>query len=317
MKIWNHHTHKCRRFYRLNHAEQSKSKFFLSYYRILHTAYLLGETPCISAVKRMFEETFGLEPKAWSVAYITKTEPCLVNDTIVEILNNSGKFSCPEPLQQMLIEIGFDVYLMQSMDENKKPCKKEFYRWLPLKKKYRLKKLVNNFWKERLPKEKLLIGLGYQLESYKNEILLIYRRLLTENDCLVMSLPEKDAVLAYIDTVLTSTVVPEADTDVSVTEIQEEVAVAAEEVKLPIEAKEEIQQSNIETQQTQHSIIPKTSANCAKVQRKNKITIADGRGFREKNKMTRKKAVTCAVCVAAAGALLVPLVAYTVIKNKS
>ena len=40
------------------------------------------------------------------------------------------------------------------------------------------------------------------------------------------------------------------------------------------------------------------------------------RGFNPSNQFTKKKLLTCAVCVAAAGALLVPLVAYSVAKNK-
>ena len=70
------------------------------------------------------------------------------------------------------------------------------------------------------------------------------------------------------------------------------------------------------TDESEHVIV-NTSSRPSNVQKRKKVAVPDGRGFKEKNKMTRKKAVTCAVCVAAAGALLVPLVAYTVIKHKA
>jgi len=334
MKIWNYRTYKGRRFYRLNHAEYSKSKFFLSYYRILHTAYLQGETPCISTVNRMFEETFGSEPNTWSVSYITKTESCFVNDTIVESLTQGGKFNCPDSLRQILIEIGFDVYLMQSMETKKKPNRKDFYRWLPLKKEHRLKKLVNNFWKERIPKEKLLSGLGYQLESYKNEILSIYRKLLLENDILVMPTIETDAVLSYISSSLENfnfqkpesedVVAPILDMQeetAPILDVQEEVAVTTEELQSKQSEDNSLSQEGTEPEKEEIKPIPKmvqmTAVTYTKIPKKAKAPVTEGRGFSEKNKMTRKKAVTCAVCVAAAGALLVPLVAYSVIKHKA
>lgn len=345
MKTWNYHTYKGRRFFRLNHAELSKDKFFLSYYRILHTAYLEGVLPCISSVNKMFEESFGLELKAWSLAYITNTEPCFVNDTVVETLNQSGKFTSLEYLKQMLIEIGFDVYLMQTIESNKKPDRKAFYRWLPMKRGHCLKKTVKNFWKERLPKEKFLTGLYYQLEAYKKGILTTYRKLLVENDSLVLSVPEKENILAYIDTDLAVQFISEeeneAENEAEETEAVSEVVgfSGKEETEIQQEMQQEMQaesQAQIKSEEQkfiqpkimqqpivkptmgQQPVLSEQKIQSGIVQKRKTMPAPECRGFREKNnKMTHKKAVTCAVCVAAAGALLVPLVAYTVIKHRA
>lgn len=391
MKTWNYHTYKGRRFFRLNHAKLSKSMFFLAYYRILHTAYLKRQRYCIAAVKRMFVETFGLEPDAWSVAYITDTEKCFVNDTITEALNKNGKIACSECLRQMLIEIGFDAYLIQTVGAEKKPDRKAFIKWLPMKKSRELKKTVKCFWKERLPKEKLLYNLYYQLEPLKKEILGTYRKILLANDTILTDTPEKETVISYISNVLDShfteadeevcedkletinsedsLVIDEADEciqdDKNVRENED-----TEEIMKEVSEQEEavielISTDESETRQLRHDVPeegenlqPETDyvgitvenfdnpvvepsvktdvreagitelkteympINTDKTVRKTvavtqKKCAQECRGFLEKNKMTKKKAVTCAVCVAAAGALLVPLVAYTVIKHKA
>ena len=313
MKLWNYRNYKGRRFYRLNHAKMSKSMFFLSYYRILHTAYLKRQRYCIASVKRMFVDTFGLEPDAWSVSYITDTEKCFVNDIITEALNKNGVIACPECLRQMLIEIGFDVYLIQSVSFDKKPDKNSFYQWLPMKKDRTLKKTVKCFWKERLPKEKLLFNLFYQLEPYKREILSVYRKLLLANDTLLIKADEKEAVLEYINSELPQHTdepekietikLPEVPEDTETSDVPEVTATAEEVVEQP----DEVRQPK--------AVLSKASNQ--PVKRKKQPCPTECRGFREKNQMTRKKAVTCAVCVAAAGALLVPLVAYTVIRQKA
>lgn len=420
MKIWNYRTFKGRRFYRLNHADLAKSMFFLSYYRILHTAYLKRQRYCITAVKKMFMESFGAEPDAWSISYISDTEKCFVNDTITEALNKDGKILCPQCLLQMLIEIGFDVYLIKTASEDKKPDKKEFYQWLPMKKDRTLKKAVKCFWKERLPKEKLLFNLYYQLEPYKHEILATYRKILLANDTLLIHATEKDNVLAYIDEnmavrmsinetepdiIMMQTTPVEArniyveeensesadndeiesvirevseeitipvfqpseetveavqdESDVQKTQdeavevqlaldepalLQNEAAqiglidskepekqtielfvdeeevltiIRTEELQPTFETEKVTQQPVVAEDKSRKSIVQNTGAHSAKIQKSKMPQAPEGRGFNEKNKMTRKKAVTCAVCVAAAGALLVPLVAYTVMKHKA
>jgi len=426
MKIWNYRTFKGRRFYRLNHADLSKSMFFLSYYRILHTAYLKRQRYCITAVKKMFVESFGLEPDAWSISYITDTEKCFVNDIITEALNKNGRIDCPNCLRQMLIEIGFDTYLIKTVSEEKKPDFKSFYAWLPMKKERSLKKAVKCFWKERLPKEKLLFNLYYQLEPYKREILTCYRKMLLANDTLMIQTAGKEVILEYINENLGVSTLPVAmplevkeelvepesmsqiESDIQTESNEEEIReqeeiVKATEINVPSAVCEEIE-IPLQTEMTEETadVIPlqpevleeapseitlqpevleeapneiplqpevtEEAANViplepeiieeaaeiplqaegieeaamvlqkrqtfrndsalkpaqiipsqavVNVQKRIIATIPDGRGFQEKNKMTRKKAVTCAVCVAAAGALLVPLVAYTVIKHKA
>lgn len=398
MRIWNYRTFKGRRFYRLNHADLSKSMFFLSYYRILHTAYLKRQRYCITAVKKMFVESFGLEPDAWSISYITDTEKCFVNDIITEALNKNGRIDCPNCLRQMLIEIGFDTYLIKTVSEEKKPDFKSFYAWLPMKKERSLKKAVKCFWKERLPKEKLLFNLYYQLEPYKREILTCYRKMLLANDTLMIQTAGKEVILEYINENLGVSPLPVAmplevkeelvepesmsqiESDIQTESYDEEIreqeeivkateinvpSAVCEEIELPLQTEmteetadviplqpevteeaanviplepeiieeaaeiplqaEGIEEAAMVLQKRQTfrndsalkpaQIIPSHAV--VNVQKRKKATIPDGRGFQEKNKMTRKKAVTCAVCVAAAGALLVPLVAYTVIKHKA
>ena len=191
------------------------------------------------------------------------------------------------------------------------PDRKAFYRWLPLKKCHTLKKMIKNFWKERLPKEKLLTGLYYQLESHKIGILSTYRKLLVENDIVLLTTPEKERILSYIDTNLAVQFIPEEEPE-------------TEELKdvLPPEENDNTEKVKLDIlPEKQPELKSKPSVekvNTVSVQKRKTGSVPEGRGFREKNnKMSHKKAVTCAVCVAAAGALLVPLVAYTVIKHKS
>lgn len=328
MRTWNYRTYKGRRFYRKNHAKLSKNLFYLNYYRMLHTAYLKQQSSCIEEVKRMLIESCGVEPNARSISYITNTETCFVNDAVTEALNNDGKIASQECLNQLLIEIGFDVYLLQTIGDVRRPDKKVFLRWLPVKRSHKLKKMVKCFWKKRLPKEKLLYNLYYQLEPFKNDILATYRKLLVSNDT-IADTAEKTNILQYIDIVIGVPSVPEdsvTEKTVTTEEVEEtvvtklisdfqeadavmETSSSANKLEEPItfmpvhvrfEQKEEIK--NVSDR-------PK--------RKKNLSHVPESRGFSEKNKMSRKKAVTCAVCVAAAGALLVPLVAYTVIKNKT
>ncbi len=344
MKIWKKRTFADKKFRRLNHGEIPKSKFALHYYRILHTAYLKQEHFCMSAVKKMFAESFGHEPNTWSVNYMSNKERFLINDTITDALNKNGRLEYPDCLLPLFIEIGFDVYLIQCVEENVKLSAKKFRRWLPLKKDRKLKHAVKHFWKYRLPKEKLLKSLYYQLEPYKNEILTTYRNMLTENTAFASGIKEKDAILAYITETLglaevnsvleacCAQVYEEIDEECAKTE-----AAIAEETVIPNcvvpESLESVEEHSCEsvcepcepvveeempmvvpTVQTESKIVTvkpvsvKTSA-CTK---SNSVP----RGFHPENQFTKKKLLACAVCVAAAGALLVPLVAYSVVKNK-
>lgn len=350
MKIWKKRTFADKKFRRLNHGEIPKSKFALHYYRILHTAYLKQEHFCMSAVKKLFAESFGHEPNTWSVNYMSNKERFLINDTITDSLNKSGRLEYPDCLLPLFVEIGFDVYLIQSIEENTKLSARKFRHWLPLKKDRKLKHAVKHFWKYRLPKEKLLKSLYYQLEPYKNEILTTYRNMLTENTAFVSDIKEKDAILAYITQALglaEVTSVLEACCAQVYDEIDEESAqeaavvteessvqnsVAACEAQLDehITVTEPMEENNCEpvcnlcepveeekkpvTAQAVPKIVTVKPVS-AKTVSSVKPTSAP-RGFNPGNQLTRKKMLTCAVCVAAAGALLVPLVAYSVVKNK-
>ncbi len=347
MKIWKKRTFADKKFRRLNHGEIPKSKFALHYYRILHTAYLKQEHFCMSAVKKMFAESFGHEPNTWSVNYMLNKEKFLINDTITDALNKSGRLEYPDCLLPLFIEIGFDVYLIRCVEENAKLSSKKFRRWLPLKKDRKLKHAVKHFWKYRLPKEKLLKSLYYQLEPYKNEILTTYRNMLTENTAFVSGIKEKDAILAYISEALGLAEVnsvleaccaqvydeideESAQAEVTVTEeasIQNSVA-AGEAQQDECVAVEAMNENNelvcepcnpaIEVEQSVVPTVPKVvtvkpvSVKTSTCTKSNSVP----RGFNPGNQFTKKKLLTCAVCVAAAGALLVPLVAYSVAKNK-
>ncbi len=341
MKIWKKRTFADKKFRRLNHGEIPKSKFALHYYRILHTAYLKQENFCMSAVKKMFAESFGHEPNTWSVNYMSNKERFLINDTITDALNKSGRLEYPDCLLPLFIEIGFDVYLIQCVEQGMKLSAKKFRRWLPLKKDRKLKHAVKHFWKYRLPKEKLLKSLYYQLEPLKNEILTTYRNMLTENSSFVIGIAEKDEILAYIaealglaevNSVLEACCAQIYD-EIDEESAQTEVAVAEEAVSncvVTCEAQQEecavvesAEENNCEPAVEEEKPVivqpmPKivtvkpVSVKTSTCTKRNSVP----RGFNPGTQFTKKKLLTCAVCVAAAGALLVPLVAYSVAKNK-
>jgi len=344
MKSWKRHTHKNRKFCRLNRGKMSKDMFYLSYYQLLHTAYLRTVSDTKEAVRDLFVELFGHEPDKWSADFIDKTEQCLANDGVTQSLIADGSIESGDILNQLLIEIGFDVYLLQTAGSVRRPTRKEFYNWLPVKKSLKQKKMVKRFWKRRLPKEKLLFSLYHQLEPYKYEILTVYRKLLLANDAALIKPDKKEAVLVYIagklppqtneqesskaaeqssvieDAVVTAEVMPEEVSQTVETTVEKAKPIEKSEnkdvptqnetsgiAKIPVKLAEPfVQQMPVQGYSSKHVS-----------QSKKPLTATGCRGFNEKKQMSRKKAVTCAVCVAAAGALLIPLVAYTVIKHKA
>ena len=347
MKIWKKRTFADKKFRRLNHGEIPKSKFALHYYRILHTAYLKQEHFCMSAVKKMFAESFGHEPNTWSVNYMSNKERYLINDTITDALTKTGRLEYPDCLLPLFVEIGFDVYLIQCVEDKTRISSKRFRRWLPLKKNRKLKHAVKHFWKYRLPKEKLFKSLYYQLEPYKNEILTTYRNMLTENTAFVSGIKEKEAILAYITEALGLAEVnsvleaccaqvydeieeENAQEEAAVTEeerIQDSVAACEVQTEKCVAADEPVAETNAdaacepvvkEEKPVFVQAIPKV-VTIKPVSTKEPTCVppvATPRGFNPGNQFNKKKLLTCAVCVAAAGALLVPLVAYSVTKNK-
>ena len=297
MKIWKRRTWKNKKFYRLNHEKMSKNKFWLAYYQILHTAYAKKQScGILETIKTLFFERFGCELNQWSMSYISDTEKCFGNDDITDVLTGSGRIECPDKLRRLLVEIGFDVYLIQTAEAGKKPGRNRFYQWLPIKKDRGIKKMVRCFWKERLPKERWLLELFYHLEPFKNDILSTYRILLSGNDTILTAVPEKDSVLAYIDQ------------RVPLPKVQKVVLQETE----PVRVAEPIKfQKPVIT-----PVIPVPEpAVTVRVKQQN-VDELECRGFHENNTMTKKKLVTCAVCIAAAGALLIPVAAYAVMKHK-
>ena len=344
MKTWKRRTHKNRKFCRLNRGKMSKDMFYMSYYQLLHTAYLRTTSDTKDAVKELFVELFGHEPNHWSSDFIDKTETCFANDGVTQSLITEGNIESADLLYQLLIEIGFDVYLLQTAGSVRRPTRKEFYCWLPMKKSLKLKKMVKRFWKKRLPKDKLLFSLYHQLEPYKYEILTVYRKLLLANDTALIKPDKKEAVLAYIAGKLpTETEERECNEAAEQSTVIEDADVTAE--GIPDEECQTLETAVEETiliEKSENKDVPtqNETSGCAKIpvkiaeplvqqmtvqgysskcvaKSKKPLTATGCRGFNEKKQMSRKKAVTCAVCVAAAGALLVPLVAYTVIKHKA
>lgn len=309
MKAWNHHTWKAKKFFRLNHNKASKRKFFLAYYRILHTAYIKKQDKgIIDTIKKLFLESMDRELDAWSVFYLLNTEKCFADDSITDSLLHDGRIECPDKLRKLLIEIGFDVFLIQSTIAEKKVSRKSFYRWLPMRKSREIRSYVNCFWKERIPKEKMLSQLFYQLEPFKNNILTAYRTLLLGNDTILTAVPEKDSILSYVEALI-PTEENEPEPVVLSVPVNEAVAVTGEEIAKPETLKCQTPVFSPVTVSPQPVKTIRVKQQC--------ISDTECRGFREKNSITRKKAVTCAVCVAAAGALLIPLVAYAIVKHKS
>lgn len=321
MRLWNQHTHRAKKFYRLNHGNMSKDLFGLTYYRILHTAYLRQQECYIPVIKDMFNEAFKREPNVWSMYYMMDTEFVFLNDSVLQNLHHSCKFTDMDILQVLLIEIGFDVYLLQCMEQNIKLAKKSFYQWLPLKKTHKLKKSVKQFWKERLPKEKLLQQLYMDFKPYAFEIRSVYRKLLIENDLLITLTPQRTVVLTSLDKILNSE--DEVPEDIIVSEATEIISAAqCEGVIIPEEAVDTVEQIIPDTLKPEPDINHTISLKHPVVPVKKTVKVSQRSispercGFSEKNSMSKKKAVTCAVCVAAAGALLLPFVAYSVIKHQ-
>ncbi len=319
MKLWKQHTHRGRKFYRMNHGKMSKDSFFLTYYRILHTAYLKQQEYCIPVIKDMFQEALGHEPNAWSLYYMMDTESCFSDDSVIHNIHHNSRFTNMDMLQTLLVEIGFDVYLLQCFEKNKKLSRKSFYRWLPMKNSHKLKKLVKRFWKERLPKEKLFQQLFLQLQPFAFEIRTVYKKLLIENDVLFTMTPQRAVVLTEIESLLKlddeqpeNISEPTASESTSVT-LCDDVPDAK-----PLPMPEPVPIPIVEKIVTTPVIEPiRPSEHCKKtIKVSRSSTIPDCRGFSEKKTMSKNKAVTCAVCFAAAGALLLPLVAYSVIKHK-
>ena len=337
MKLWNQRTHKGRKFYRLNHGGLSKDQFYLSYYRILHTSYLSKASYCIPTIKSMFLAAFGVEMNAWSQYYMMDTEKCFVNDDIINNLNHRAVFQDMNVLQILLVELGFDVYLLQCLNNGQKPDKKSFYQWLPIKKSHKLKKIVKLFWKERLPKGKLLQQLGIQLQAFTTEIASVYHKLLVENDVLLTMTPQRSVVLASISLMLEKEKEKNGLTDQLASTVNQEfektdsVDVSASECtegmnridnskikvsKQAVEAVNEVMPAFTLQQQDVTMVKHKIALPVNRVKKVGTTEVPNGRGFCEKKTVSAKKAVTCAVCVAAAGALLLPLVAYSVMKQK-
>lgn len=348
MKPWSYRTHQGRRFFRLNRAKNmKKDEFFLNYYRILHTAYLKRQRFCIAAVKRMFLDSFGLEPDAWSVSYILDTEKCFVNDAITEALAKKGSIECQDCLYRMLIEIGFDVYLIQTIEGEKKPEKNDFLEWLPLQKDKTLKEIVSCFWKERLPKEKQLFMLYYQLEPYREELIKTYRRILRSNESPQLQPQKKELILSELgeaettfeetpetateevaaenepDTI-TEEVTAENEPDTTFEETLEEATNTVTEEEPDTVTEEATKATTEEVTKATTEEVADTTAECVKVSNRvkkeqtkafHKKTEEGCRGFHNGRRISKKKALTCAACVAIAGALLIPLVAYSVSKR--
>lgn len=314
MKLWKQHTHRGRKFYRMNHGKMSKDSFFLTYYRILHTAYLKQQKYCIPVLKDMFQEAFGHEPNAWSLYYMMDTESCFSDDSVIHNIHLNSRFTNMDMLQTLLVEIGFDVYLLQCFEKNEKLSRKAFYRWLPMKNSHKLKKLVKRFWKERLPKEKLLQQLYLQLQPFAFEIRTIYMKLLIENDVLFTMTPQRTEVLTVLESLLRMDNEPQETIqepeviELTAVTLCEEVVSGKEPVPMPVVEKK-VEKPVVEP-------IRLIEHNRKTVKVTQSSTIPDCRGFSEKKAISKNKAVTCAVCVAAAGALLLPLVAYSVIKHK-
>lgn len=336
MKLWKQRTHRGRKFYRRNHGKLKKDMFYLSYYRILHTAYLQNQTYCLPTVKSMFADTFGHEPDVWSQYYLMDTETCFINDAVLDKLNHQAVFSDLNTLSTLLIEIGFDVYLIKCLKNGERLNRKQFYRWLPIKKNYKLKKTVKAFWKNRLPKEKSFQQLYVLLQPYTTEILTVYRKLLIENDVLLTMTPQRAYVLETINSMLIE--------QEEINELTEELAVTVNhECKLITPDVDLVCEDNVSFEQNSNcndyvttasvcesaTVLPVKASSFVMtkpishsvttektVKKVPKAEAASGHGFSENKTMSTKKAVTCAVCVAAAGALLLPLVAYSVMKQK-
>lgn len=178
----------------------SKEKFFEEYYRILHTAYLRSNnSSCLDIIRNDFENSFGTDLDTASVSYIYATSKYLVYDVVVAALLSDGKIDSQYYFYKLIIELGFDVWLISALESGIRLTMNDFYKWLPLPKNEKTERAVSDFWHFRLPKAHKFSHLYDGIKQYKRDILITYRRLLLAKNDVILDVESVNQIVRYID----------------------------------------------------------------------------------------------------------------------
>ena len=187
-------------FCRRNCGNYGKEKFFEEYYRILHTAYLRSDNnSCLDVIRNDFENSFGSELDNVSVSYIYATAKYLVYDVVVAALLSDGRIDSQYYYNKLIVELGFDVWLIYTMEKGVRPTMNDFYNWQPLEKNRKTESVIDDFWHFKLPKAHKFSHLYDGIKQYKKEILEAYRRLLLAKHDTLLDNTAVNLILSYID----------------------------------------------------------------------------------------------------------------------
>jgi len=173
-------------FYKRNSKvnKLSKDVFFIEFYRILHTAYLIndGSIPCKETLLSEFSKTFSTLPDAKSIQYIDEFSKCFSSDGLINSIKAAKPYHNLTALKSLAIEIGFDVWLIENFEKGKKFRLNHFKKWLPLKRDYEFEIILERFLDCRIPNIKKKIRLLYDyLKPYSNMIYTFYGNILYLN----------------------------------------------------------------------------------------------------------------------------------------
>lgn len=186
-------------FCRRNCGSLSKEKFYEEYYRIIHTAYLRANgEQCIDIIRKDFEECFGSDLDNISVSYIYATTKYLVYDVIVSSLLKDGKVDSQYYYNKLVVDIGFDVWLIKSIEAETRLTMSDFYSWQPLPKTDKTDRQINDFWHFKLPKSHNFGHLYNAVAPFKTHIYETYLKLLTANTDFENDVKQLEAIIAFL-----------------------------------------------------------------------------------------------------------------------
>lgn len=173
-------------FYRRNSKVNKlpKDVFFIEFYRILHTSYLIndGSVTCKETLLTEFAKTFSVEPDAKSVHYINEFSKCFSSDGLINSIKSARPYHNATALKSLTVEIGFDVWLMESIEQKRPLRLKHFKNWLPLQRDSEFEILLERFLDCRIPNIKRRINLLYNcLKPYRDMIYAFYGNILYLN----------------------------------------------------------------------------------------------------------------------------------------
>ncbi len=187
-------------FCRRNCGSMSKEKFYEEYYRIIHTAYLRCEgRPCIETIRDDFENSFGSKLDNISISYIYATTKYLVYDVVVSSLLGDGRIDSQYYYNKLVIDIGFDVWLIKSIESEVRLTMNDFYSWQPLPKNDRTDRQIYDFWHFKLPNSRNFGHLYSAVVPFKKHIYKTYYKLLKANTDYENDPKQLEVLIAFLE----------------------------------------------------------------------------------------------------------------------